>query len=89
MQLPDSIVDAGAKVARHGASIRQFIDAEAAVRGADGGLHGRLDVDGPGSRDRARKAVFAPYQVNDALMARAGPRRAVHALPAGAPRRRG
>ena len=36
-----------------------------------------------------RHRIFAPYQVNGALMAQRRVRRALHALPAGAPRRRG
>ena len=53
------------------------------------GLHRRLDVDGPGERSRrAPRAIFAPYQVNAALMSHAPAGRALHALPAGASRRR-
>ena len=77
-------------VARHGARLRLFTDAGRRGRRRRRGLHRHLDVDGPGSRGRASAAsVFAPYQVNDALMVAGQAGRAVHALPAGAPRRRG
>ena len=52
--------------------------------GADADLHRRVDVDGPGARSRtARRQIFAPYQVNDALMAAAEPDALfMHCLPA-------
>ena len=52
--------------------------------------HRHVGVDGPGGRARrAPRGVRSRYQVDAALMAHADRRRDLHALPAGAPRRRG
>ncbi len=79
-----------AAVARDGADVQPLHRPAGRRRRRRRGLHRRLDVDGRGSaRPTSGRRIFAPYQVNDRLMAAAAPARAVHALPAGAPRRGG
>jgi ornithine carbamoyltransferase len=81
--LPDAIVDSARKVARHGASIRQFIEPEAAVRGAAAVYTDVWTSMGQEAETKARKAAFAPYQVTTALMKRAGRQaKFMHCLPA-------
>ncbi len=82
-QLPHAVVQQATSVARHGARLRLFSDAADAVVGADAvytdtwtsmGREGEADV---------RRRVFAPYQVNDELMALAKPGALfMHCLPA-------
>jgi len=82
-QLPDHVVEQARRVARHGASIRQFLEPEAAVSGASAVY---TDVwTSMGQEDEApeRRRTFAPYQVNAALMARSGrDAKFMHCLPA-------
>ena len=87
-ELPDAVVAASAaRGARTARRSRSFDDPTDGRRGGRRGLHRRLGVDGPGSEARRARAVSQPFQVNErADGARAG-RGAVHALPAGAPRR--
>ena len=72
--------------ANGGAVTLDAVDAEEAVHGAD-----CVVTDSWVSMNQEHRArghnVFLPYQVNAALMAKAKPGRAVHALPAGASRR--
>jgi ornithine carbamoyltransferase len=81
--LPDAIVDSARKIARHGASVRHFIDAEAAVHGAAAVYTDVWTSMGQEAETAARKAAFAPYQVTTALMKRAGRQaKFMHCLPA-------
>ena len=86
-QLPHAAVQQATSVARHGARLRLFTDAGRRRRRRRRGLHRHLDVDGPGggSRDPAPgvRAVSGERRADGA--GQAG--RALHALPAGAPRR--
>ena len=71
-------------VARHGATVDGDERSGRGRRRRRRGLHGRLGVDGPGRSGRRRATrIFAPYQVNEALMAAAGPDALfMHCLPA-------
>ena len=81
-ELPAAIQQRVAVEGRDGATLTLLDDPVAAVRGV-GGLHGRLDVDGPGKRDAIRKRAFAGFQVNESLMAHASPEAIfMHCLPA-------
>ena len=82
-ELPQAVIDAAMAVARHGATIEVTNDVRRAVAGADAiytdvwASMGQEDE----ADDRAR--IFAPFQVNDALMADAGPGALfMHCLPA-------
>jgi ornithine carbamoyltransferase len=81
--LPDTVVAAGRRVARHGATIRRLRDPREAVRGADAVYTDVWASMGQESEAAARDTVFRPYQVNAALMA-AAPAHALfmHCLPA-------
>jgi ornithine carbamoyltransferase len=82
-ELPDAVVEQAVAVARHGATVKRFADPYDAVRGVDAVY---TDVwASMGEEDEAplRQRVFAPYQVNDALMAAAAPDALfMHCLPA-------
>lgn len=77
------VVDGVARIARHGGGVELFTDPAAAVRGADAVY---ADVwTSMGQEDEAleRQTIFAPYQVNAALMANAGADAVfMHCLPA-------
>jgi ornithine carbamoyltransferase len=82
-QLPDAVVDQARRVARHGASIRLFIEPEAAVSGAAAVYTDVWTSMGQEEESADRRRIFAPYQVDTALMARAGrDARFMHCLPA-------
>jgi ornithine carbamoyltransferase len=82
-QLPDAVVEQARRVARHGASVRQFIEPGAAVSGATAVYTDVWTSMGQEAESAERRRVFAPYQVNAALMARAGrDARFMHCLPA-------
>ena len=76
------------RVARDGAKVRRFADPREAVAGADAVYTDVWASMGEEAEAAERRRVFAPYQVNAELMAAAAPQRALHALPARAPRRR-
>jgi ornithine carbamoyltransferase len=82
-ELPDAVADRARSVARFGATVAVTNDPVEAVRGADA-----VYTDGwtsMGQEDQAadREIIFAGYQVNDALMATAGPQALfMHCLPA-------
>ena len=81
--LPASAVEAFNKVARHGATIELTTDAYKAVAGADAVYTDVWASMGQEEQADDRARVFAPYQVNDALMAAAGDKAAfMHCLPA-------
>lgn len=82
-QLPDRVVVQATSVARHGARLRLFHDAPDAVAGADAVYTDTWTSMGQESEAEARRAVFAPYQVNDTLMSLAKPGALfMHCLPA-------
>jgi ornithine carbamoyltransferase len=81
--LPHTVVQQATGVARHGARLRLFSDAADAVAGADAVYTDTWTSMGQEAEADVRRATFARYQVNDALMAKA---RAdalfMHCLPA-------
>ena len=82
-QLPHSAVQQASGVARFGARLRLFTDAADAVVGADAVYTDTWTSMGRESEAEMRRAVFAPYQVNDALMSLARPGALfMHCLPA-------
>jgi ornithine carbamoyltransferase len=82
-QLPEWVVQQAAVAARFGARLRLFTDASDAVAGADAVYTDTWTSMGQESEAEARRLVFAPYQVNDTLMAQAKPGALfMHCLPA-------
>jgi ornithine carbamoyltransferase len=82
-QLRESAVQQATSVARHGARLRLFTDAAAAVSGADAVYTDTWTSMGQEAEAVRRRAIFAPYQVNRDLMARAKPGAIfMHCLPA-------
>ena len=75
--------------ARAGAQLTVIADPIAAVRDADAIYTDVWTSMGQEGEAADRHAIFGPYQVNATLMAHAAPGRALHALPARPPRRRG
>jgi ornithine carbamoyltransferase len=82
-QLPHAVVQEATSVARHGARLRLFSDAADAVASADAVYTDTWTSMGQEEEADVRRKVFAPYQVNDALMALARPGALfMHCLPA-------
>jgi len=82
-QLPHTVVQQATGVARHGARLRLFTDAADAVAGADAVYTDTWTSMGQEAEADVRRATFARYQVNDALMAQARPDALfMHCLPA-------
>jgi len=82
-QLPHSVVQQATGVARHGARLRLFTDAHDAVAGVDAIYTDTWTSMGQEAEADVRRATFARYQVNDALMALARPDALfMHCLPA-------
>lgn len=81
--LPEPVAATARAVAHEGADLRLFRDAREAVREADAVYTDVWASMGQESEAAARRAVFAPYQVNGALMAAAKPGALfMHCLPA-------
>jgi ornithine carbamoyltransferase len=81
--LPHSVVQQATGVARHGARLRLFSDAADAVAGADAVYTDTWTSMGQESEADVRRATFARYQVNGALMGKARPDALfMHCLPA-------
>jgi ornithine carbamoyltransferase len=81
--LPHTVVQQATGVARHGARLRLFTDAADAVAGADAVYTDTWTSMGQEAEAAIRRAAFARYQVNDALMAQARPDALfMHCLPA-------
>ena len=81
--LPHTVVQQATGVARHGARLRLFSDAPDAVAGADAVYTDTWTSMGQEAEADVRRATFAGYQVNDALMAKARPDALfMHCLPA-------
>lgn len=82
-QLPTRAVQQATAVARFGARLRLFSEAADAVAGADAVYTDAWTSMGQEAQTDVRRAVFALYQVNDDLMARAKPGALfMHCLPA-------
>jgi ornithine carbamoyltransferase len=81
--LPHAAVQQATGVARFGARLRLFTDAADAVAGADAVYTDTWTSMGQEAEAEIRRRVFAPYQVNEALMSLAKPgARFMHCLPA-------
>ena len=82
-QLSYRAVQQAATRARNGATVQVLDDPLEAVRGADAVYTDVWASMGEEHEADARRRIFAPYQVNAALMAAAGPQaRFMHCLPA-------
>ncbi len=82
-QLPHTAVQRATSAARHGVRLRLFTDAVAAVEGADAIYTDTWTSMGREAEAEVRRQVFAPYQVNEGLMALAKPGALfMHCLPA-------
>ena len=82
-QLPHAVVQQATHVARHGARLRLFSEAADAVAGADAVYTDTWTSMGQEGEADARRKIFAPYQVNEDLMALAMPGALfMHCLPA-------
>lgn len=82
-ELPQSAIDTSRAVARHGATIEVTNDVRQAVAGADAVYTDVWVSMGQEDQTDARERAFAPFQVNEALMADAGPGAVfMHCLPA-------
>jgi ornithine carbamoyltransferase len=82
-QLPHAVVQHATARARHGARLRLFSDAADAVAGADVVYTDTWTSMGQEAEADVRRVVFAPYQVNEDLMALAKPGALfMHCLPA-------
>ena len=82
-ELPAAVVEEAASAARAGAEVRLFTDPREAVRGVDAVYTDVWTSMGEEAEADDRQRIFAPYQVNDALMAAAAPDALfMHCLPA-------
>jgi ornithine carbamoyltransferase len=82
-ELPSKVVEQAMKVARHGAQIRLFRDANEAVAGSDAVYTDVWTSMGQEEESDARRAAFAGFQVSGELMGAAGDQaRFLHCLPA-------
>ena len=82
-ELGPAVVDACKQVSRHGATVTLIHDPVEAVAGADAVYTDVWTSMGQEPESQKRARVFKPYQVNDALMAAAGPGALfMHCLPA-------
>lgn len=82
-ELPTKIDSDIERNARHGAELKRFTDPVAAVRGVDAVYTDVWTSMGLEAEEAVRRRLFAPYQVNDALMAHAKPDACfMHCLPA-------
>ena len=82
-QLPDGVVHQAMSVARYGARLRLFTDPADAVAGADAVYTDTWTSMGQEAEAPVRRRIFAPYQVNEALMTLAKPDALfMHCLPA-------
>jgi ornithine carbamoyltransferase len=82
-QLPAAVIDAAARMARHGARIRIFTDPAEAVDGADAVYTDVWTSMGQEAETVARLKAFEDYQVTPTLMQQAAPGGLfLHCLPA-------
>ena len=81
--LPDTVADAARAAAARGGTVEVLTDPIAAVTGADAIYTDVWASMGQEDEAAARERIFAPYQVNAALMAAADPQAIfMHCLPA-------
>jgi ornithine carbamoyltransferase len=81
--LPDLAVQQATGASRHGARLRLFTDPVDAAAGADAVYTDTWTSMGQETEAEIRRRVFAPYQVNEALMSQAKPgAHFMHCLPA-------
>ena len=82
-ELPDRVIADALDVARHGVHVQQFTDPRTAVSGVDAVYTDVWTSMGEEHEAAQRRDVFAPYQVNESLMAMAQPNAFfMHCLPA-------
>jgi ornithine carbamoyltransferase len=82
-ELPDRVIRDAMDVARNGVRVQQFTDPRQAVSGVDAIYTDVWTSMGEEHEAAQRRAVFAPYQVNESLMAAAQPNALfMHCLPA-------
>jgi ornithine carbamoyltransferase len=82
-ELPAAVAGQCAAIARGGAAVRQLVDPREAVAGADAIYTDVWTSMGEEAEAAQRNVIFAPYQVNDRLMAAAAPGALfMHCLPA-------
>ena len=82
-ELPERVIADAMNVARSGVHVRRFTDPREAVAGVDAVYTDVWTSMGEEHEAAERRAVFAPYQVNEALMAAAQPDALfMHCLPA-------
>jgi ornithine carbamoyltransferase len=82
-ELPQHVIDEVARLATGGAEIRCFADPNEAVTGVNAIYTDVWASMGEENEAAARRLIFAPYQVNDALMSRAASGAMfMHCLPA-------
>jgi ornithine carbamoyltransferase len=82
-QLPPAVVQQATNAARHGARLRLFTDPGDAVSAADAVYTDTWTSMGQEAQADERRRAFAPYQVNEELMAGARPGALfMHCLPA-------
>jgi ornithine carbamoyltransferase len=82
-ELPNEVIVEAAQVAVDGAGVLQFTDPKKAVEGADAVYTDVWTSMGHEVEYAERKKIFARYQVNEALMAKAKPQALfMHCLPA-------
>lgn len=81
-ELAPEVVAQCAAIAEHGATVKTYRDAKRAVRGADAVYTDAWTSMGQEGEAQHRRKVFAPYQVNEALMKAAGDAAFMHCLPA-------
>src|SRR4029077_17709667 len=82
-QLPLAVVQQATSRARHGARVRLFTEAAEALGGAHAVYTDTWTSMGQEDEAEVRRRIFAPYQVNEELMALARPGALfMHCLPA-------
>ena len=82
-ELPITVDADVSRIARHGAELRRFTNPIAAVQDVDAIYTDAWTSMGLESEETVRRRLFAPYQVNPALMAHAKPNACfLHCLPA-------
>jgi len=82
-QLPHAVVQQATAMARHGARLRLFHEAADAVAGADAIYTDTWTSMGQEAQAETRRRIFAPFKVDQALMALARPGALfMHCLPA-------
>ncbi len=81
-EFPEDVVAQLQSLARHGAALRTFHEARQAVDGVAAVYTDAWTSMGQEAEAQQRRKVFAPFQVNDALMQAAGDAVFMHCLPA-------